>query len=255
MTAAEEQVLEVVQSWGPVQVLGPLEGGNRNTALLVELNGESVVAKTTRRSEASLRWLHPVLERAERAGFVVPRLLPDLSGRFVVNGVTVETFLQGERFPRAELGIVGPIIRRFHLSTRGLTQRPGFRSTLELVAHDRGGDVDLNEMPEGLAQACREAWRQLRGSPVSVVHGDLNPDNLLLVNGDDVGLVDWDEARVDVSLLDEAALAWAGASGNGAHSPAQRALLAWELAASWRIEPEYSRKLSEEFMKSIGDAR
>src|SRR5215475_10775317 len=55
-----------------------------------------------------------------------------------------------------------------HLARNGLheltadwPQRPGFAATRDLLSTDRGGDVDLTQMPAGAVADCRRAWARL----------------------------------------------------------------------------------------------
>jgi aminoglycoside phosphotransferase (APT) family kinase protein len=92
---------------------------------------------------------------------------------------------------------------------------------------------------DGVA-ACRSAWARLAGGQRAVVHGDPGPGNIR-VAGDGAGLLDWDEARVDYTDLDLADLP-------GTYVPPERlaaartAVIAWEAASGWIIEPEYARR-------------
>ena len=100
----------------------------------------------------------------------------------------------------------------------------------------------LDLMPESIVAAIREEWRTMRGESLSVVHGDPGKSNIK-IRGDKVGLLDWDEARVDVSLLDLADIPVDLSSeiGSGRLAAARRAAGAWEAANAWLVEPEYAR--------------
>jgi thiamine kinase-like enzyme len=99
--------------------------------------------------------------------------------------------------------------------------------------------VDLRLMPREAVELCQRAWLPLVGDPTSAIHGD--PLGNALITDRGVVLIDWDEARVDASLLDLADLP-------GEHAPpaalaaARRAASAWEAAASWSLEPAYARR-------------
>jgi hypothetical protein len=73
-----------------------------------------------------------------------------------------------------------------------------------------------------------------------VIHGDPGPANVR-ITGDGVGLLDWDEARVDCTNLDLADLP-------GCHLPLERlniastAVTAWEASNGWIVEPSYARR-------------
>jgi Ser/Thr protein kinase RdoA (MazF antagonist) len=245
--AGIDQLHTCLRAWGEFSEISQLEGSNRTTAMLVQRGDQLLVAKTTARSPEALRWLAGVLPRAKDAGFVVPSLVPTANGELVAEGVTLETWVEGSPLPRADFHRVQPLIREFHRLTRGFPQRPGFASSQELLSLERGGDVDLANMPEHLVAACRAAWMDVASSDLCVVHGDLNPGNLLLTPTGRIGLIDWDETRLDLALFDEAALHSSEEGAEGAdRGPAARALLAWEVAACWHVEPEYARRLASE---------
>jgi Ser/Thr protein kinase RdoA (MazF antagonist) len=240
-----ERLRSSLPAWGELREVSSLADGHRNAAMLVERAGERFVAKTTRRSRAAIEWLVDVLIAANAAGFVVPRLIPSGDGRLVVEGVTLETWIEGDLLQPSDLARAMPLIREFHRLAARFGQRPGFASSQDLLVQDSGGDVELSSMPERLVDACRAAWRGLAGAGLAVVHGDLNRSNLLLTPTGGIGLVDWDESRVDVPLLDETALLSGDSLGGEAPANAsERALLAWEVAVSWQLEPEYAQRLA-----------
>lgn len=233
-----------LRAWGKAKILQPLIGGHRNEAWLLDLEGVKRVAKTTRRTQAALEWLAPVHDAAERAGFVVPHLIPARGGQLVVSGVTVETFIAGEPATRANLPRIADMVMRFHQESQGIPQRPTFTSATALLDQNRGGDVDLASMPPRLVAACRSAWQALVNQPYSVIHGDLNPSNLLLTPSGTPALVDWDESRVDASLFDELACQ----PERQRSDEEERALLAWEIAVCWHVEHDYAQGLAAHFM-------
>jgi aminoglycoside phosphotransferase (APT) family kinase protein len=114
-------------------------------------------------------------------------------------------------------------------------------SARDLLAAEHGGDVDLRAMPASAVAACRAAWGALSAES-AVVHGDPCAANVR-VSGDGVGLLDWDEARVDHPDLDLADLPSASAELPGARGRVARAAVAaWEAAAGWQLEPSYARR-------------
>jgi Ser/Thr protein kinase RdoA (MazF antagonist) len=137
---------------------------------------------------------------------------------------------------------VAEYLTTLHTSLRGFSQRPGFVSSIDLLDVDAGGDVDLTTMPAHAVESCRTAWARLRGRETSVVHGDPGAENIL-VTDDGVVLLDWDESRVDVPVLDLAALPEdASPLEEDERWLAAQAASAWEAAVSWQLEPEYARR-------------
>ena len=236
-----DEVEQALRPWGEFLFLHALAGGYRNAAFLVERNGKHYVAKTSRRSEHALAWLTRVHAAAQTAGFVVPGLVPSQHGRLLENTFTLEPYLTGRPFTTPELPTLRPYLERFHDLTCGFSQRPGFASSLDLLVAERGGDVDFRPMPAKLVQTCREAWLVFQHEAQSVIHGDLNPSNLLWT-ADSLALLDWDESRVDAPSFDLLAL-----NNRAALSAAERrGLDAWEVAVCWLIEPEHARNIASQ---------
>ncbi len=205
--------------WG-VSVLRELHGGHRNRVFLVERRGALFVAKTTRHSEASLRWLMPVLAVATRVGLAPPLLLQDGEGRFAPGGVTLEPFVAGRSGQLHELLALTPQIGRFHAALRGTRPRPARLA---------------GRAPQSHLGACRVARSRLPAAPLTVIHGDLNLANLF-VTEKGPSLIDWDEARVDHPAFDLPL--------RDPSAPVVRARHAREVIVGWHLEPTYARTLA-----------
>lgn len=219
-----------------------MAGGARNTVLRTVGLDQDLVFKTTTRSGEAIAWLTEVHRHAEGAGLVVPRYLPSLRGALVESGWTCEPLIEGQAFSEHELPAIAPLMAKFHDATKTLAQRPGFRSSNDLLSEDAGGDVSLRVMPEPIVTACRATWTRVAGAPEAIVHGDLNPANLIWCLDGRPALLDWDECRRDLTLFDTVQM-------GGATAEEQNAALAWEVACCWHVEPERARKLADAFLK------
>jgi Ser/Thr protein kinase RdoA (MazF antagonist) len=134
---------------------------------------------------------------------------------------------------------VADTLRWLHRLTQGWPQRPGWRSSTDLLHAETGTKVDLGAMPtEGVAR-CRAAWARLVGRETCVVHGDPNNRNVRLTT-DRVALIDWDEAHVDVPDLDLVLPDNAAGLDAGAYDIAAQASAAWEAAVCW--DDAFSKK-------------
>jgi Ser/Thr protein kinase RdoA (MazF antagonist) len=231
---------DLLKAWGPLEMVGILGGGNRNTVVEARVGTRRLVVRRSRRSSASLAWEADLLDHLARNGLRVPSVVPALDGRRHIDGVMVQTWLDGRPPAAADWPAVASFLRGLHEMTATWPQRPGSASTRDLLTTDRGGDVDLSAMPADAVSDCRSAWARLQGSPQAVVHGDPGPANIR-ISADGTGLLDWDEARVDYTDLDLAELP-------GSELPAPRlsvareAATAWEAANGWIIEPSYAQR-------------
>lgn len=221
--------------------LEPIGAGARNAVFRCG----DLVLKSTRRSEAALRWLTPVQAAARRAGFVISDSVPARNGRLIAGNWTAERFLPGRPAEGGELAALASRIAAFHRAARWLPPRPGCPGMAALLRVGRGGDVALPAMPRPLAKAIRAAFAAVAGTAQGVVHGDLNPGNVILTAGGPA-LIDWDESRRDALFLDRAAL------GLRLRPAERRAALAWEIACCWGPEPARARRLARGFIRSAG---
>ena len=247
MTGHADDPEPALAAWGgDAAVLERLGGGSRNRVWAVRVGGRRRVARDSgaARSGAALDWELDLLQELAGVGFTVPVPVPTRDGRRRVGGLVVLSWLDGEP-PGDERAwrLVGDELARLHRHTAGRRQRPGFASTRELLTAERGGDVHLDRMPPEVVALCRAAWSRLACARLAVVHGDPGPQNLRL-QGDKVGLLDWDESRVDCPELD---LAWLPLDRLGARQePARTAAEAWEVANGWTVEPAHAhRRLAE----------
>jgi Ser/Thr protein kinase RdoA (MazF antagonist) len=240
-------------AWGrDAAVLERLGGGFRNRVWAVRVGQRRLAARDSggARSGPALDWELDLLEELAAAGFEVPRPVPALDGRRRVGGLVVLTWLEGDP-PAGEQDwrLVATELARLHRDTAGRRQRPGFASTRELLTVERGGDVDLGRMPVEVVALCRAAWAALPCAAPAVVHGDPGPQNLRL-RGGRVGLLDWDESRVDCPELD---LAWLPLDRLGlVKEPARTAAEAWEVANGWTVEPDHARRRLVALRRRLG---
>lgn len=216
--------------WGSPPMVERLTGGHRNEVWRV---GDDWVARRSRRSVTSLEWELTLLNHLDHNGFTVPTVIPARDGRHHVAGVVVQRWLPGHEPAGDEWPLVAAELRRLHALMTDWPPRPDFPGTRDLV--DRSGDADLTAMPTPAITACRNAWHALTG-PSTVIHGDPCAANIR-IDGDRVGLLDWDEARQDHPWLDLADI-----PGIDLPPEATAAVNAWEAANAWLVEPEYARQ-------------
>jgi Ser/Thr protein kinase RdoA (MazF antagonist) len=233
---------EALGRWGEdVTRLEPLTGGVANDVWRVRVNGRLAVGRLGTRSDADLAWETGLLRYLDREGLAVPLPIPTTDGRLFADGLVVMTYVEGgPPETDADWRRVAGTLRRLHQLTRGWPQRPGWRSSTDLLHAGTGTKIDLGAMPpEGVAR-CRAAWARLAGRRTCVVHGDSNNLGNIRMTADRVALIDWDESHVDVPDLDLVLPDNAAGLDDDAHDIAAQASAAWEAAVCW--DDEYAVK-------------
>lgn len=232
---------DALGQWGEDAArIEPLAGGVANDVWSVRVHGRLAVGRLGARSDADLAWETGLLQHLDREGLSVPMPIPTTAGRLFADGLVVMTYMEGgPPETEADWRRVADTLRRLHRLTQGWPQRPGWRSSTDLLHAETGTKVDLAAMPpEGVAR-CRAAWARLIGRQTCVVHGDPNPRNVRMT-ANRVALIDWDESHVDVPDLDLVLPRNAAGLDGGEHDIAAQASAAWEAAVCW--DDEYAIK-------------
>jgi Ser/Thr protein kinase RdoA (MazF antagonist) len=225
---------DALRLWGEDAVrIERLTGGVANDVWSLRVRGTLAVGRLGTRSDADLAWEAALLQQLDREGLAVPVPIPTTNGRLFAERLTVMPYLEGGP-PETEgdWRRVADTLRQLHRLTQGWPQRPGWRSSRDLLHTETGTKIDLAAMPpEGVAR-CRAAWARLAGRETCVVHGDLNPRNIRMTV-ERVALIDWDESRVDAPDLDLALPFNAAGLAADAYDTACQASSAWEAAVCW----------------------
>jgi Ser/Thr protein kinase RdoA (MazF antagonist) len=233
---------EALEQWGDDAArIEPLTGGvGVNQVWSVRVNGQLAVGRLGARSDADLGWETELLRHLDREGLTVPLPIPTTDGRLFAAGLVVMTYVEGgPPETEADWGRVADTLRQLHRLTQGWPQRPGWRSSTDLLHAETGTKVDLGAMPAESVARCRAAWARLTGRETCVVHGDPNPGNIRMT-AERVALIDWDESHVDVPDLDLVLPYNAANFDDGAYDIAAQASAAWAAAVCW--DDEYSVK-------------
>jgi len=241
---------EALKQWGDDAVrIEPLtSGAGVNQVWSVRVNGLLAVGRRGRRSAADLAWETGLLRHLHREGMPVPVPILTTDGRPFADGLVVMSYVEGgPPETEADWRRVAGTLRQLHRLTQAWPQRPGWRSSTDLLRAETGTRVDLGAMPpEGVAR-CRAAWARLAGRATCVVHGDPNPGNIRMT-ADRVALIDWDESHVDVPDLDLALPHDAAGLGDDVYDIAAQARAAWEAAVCWDptgADPFAAKRLAE----------
>jgi Ser/Thr protein kinase RdoA (MazF antagonist) len=227
---------EALKQWGDdVARIEPLTGGVANDVWSVRVDGRLAVGRLGKRSDADLAWETALLQYLDRAGLAVPVPIATTDGRLFADGLVVMTYVEGgPPETEADWRRVADTLRQLHRLTGGWPQRPGWRSSTDLVHAKAGTRIDLDAMPPAAVARCRAAWARLVGRQTCVVHGNPeNPGNVRMT-ADRVALIDWDESHVDVPDLDLGAMPFDAAGlDEGTYDIASQAWSAWAAAVCW----------------------
>ena len=237
---------EALGQWGDDAVrVERLTGGTANDIWSVRVNGQLAVARLGTRSDADLGWEAKLLQHLDRAGLSVPVPIPTPDGRLFVDGLVVMKYMEGGApETAADWARVADTLRQLHRLTQGWPQRPGWRSSSDLLEVDTGTRIDLGAMPPEAVARCRAAWARLGGRQTCAVHGNPNNPGNVRITGSSVSLIDWDEAHVDVADLDLVLPYNAAGLEGQARDYAEQATAAWEAAVCW--DDEYAiRRLAD----------
>lgn len=237
---------EALGRWGEDAVrIEPLTGGVANDVWRVRIRGEIAVGRLGSRSDADLAWETALLQHLDREGMAVPVPIPTSDGRLFANGLVVMKYMEGgPPETQSDWRRVADTLRELHRLTQGWPQRPGWRSSTDLLHAETGTRINLSAMPPEAVIRCRAAWARLVGRRTCVVHGNPNNPGNIRMTGEQVALIDWDESHVDVPDLDLVLPGNAAGLDGGAHDIAAQASAAWEAAVCWR--DEYAvRRLAE----------
>ena len=244
---------EALAYWGKdVTRVKPLTGGSSNDVWSVLIDGRLAVARLGRRSDADLAWEAELLQYLDRNGLTVPAPVPTTDNRLFVEGLMVMNYMEGGPPQTAsDWRRVADTLRELHRLTAGWPQRPGWKSSTDLLHVDMGTRIDLSAMPSEAVSRCRAAWKRLEGRETCAVHGNPNNPGNIRMNADRVALIDWDEAPVDVPDLDLVLPHNAAGLQDAAQDIAAQASAAWEAAVCWK--DDYAVKRLAE-VRAVGTA-
>jgi len=116
-----------------------LAGGVANDVWSVRVRGRFAVGRLGARSDADLAWETNLLQHIGREGLTVQVPIPTMDGRLFADGMVVMTFVEGERpETEADWRRVAETLRRLHRLTKAWPQRPGWRSSTDLLNAETG---------------------------------------------------------------------------------------------------------------------
>ena len=156
------------------------------------------------------------------------------------DGVVVQTWIDGHP-PNSETDweAVAAELQRLHALTGDHFQRPGCCIVTDLRAHRVSVDADLDAMPADDQALVEAVFAEFTDIPTAVVHGDPGASNIRMTATGQVGLLDWDESRVDAIWHDLSNLG-VSVLDQDEHQRALALSDAWEAANAWTAEPNYA---------------
>jgi len=208
----------IAERWGLAPLGAPetLTGGYKNTLLRCG----DVVVRLERADPASVAWEHELLAFL---GHDVPEVVAPLTARdgstfSRSDGVVVSVlpFVAGEPLDRDDedqrLQLARLLARLHWVGAAWHRPRPGRPSFADLdLEVNAWWDWRIVDKPAVLTRAFERARAWLAAAPVlaySAVHGDIYRGNLRVHDGRIIGLVDWEEARVDWPAWELANATW-----------------------------------------------
>jgi Ser/Thr protein kinase RdoA (MazF antagonist) len=155
---------EALEQWGDdVARVEPLGGGVVNEVWSLRVNGQRAAGRLGARSDTDLAWETDLLRHLDREGLSVPVPIATRSGRLFADGLVVMSYVEGEPpETAADWRRVADSLRQLHRLTEGWPQRPGWRSSIDLLTQRPGR--------RSTSARCRlRAWpdaeQRGRGSP------------------------------------------------------------------------------------------
>lgn len=235
-----EEMLET-EHWPGLTLDHQIEEGNRNEVWAGKVGEICVAVRRSRRSDESLRWELDLLGELSSRGFVVPLPVATPDGNLSHEGVVVQHWLDGEP-PSSDHDweLVAAELRRLHSAFSDIEQRPGCLAVPALSASSRSVDADLAEIPGDVLDLVLGVFASFGDVPMSLIHGDPMGSNIRITADGEVGLLDWDESRVDLTWHDLSNLG-VRVLDEESHRRALRLSDAWEAVNAWTCEPDYAR--------------
>lgn len=239
--------------WESIELECQIVEGNRNEVWRGTIDGAPVAVRQSRRDTRSLDWELDLIDYLASCGFTVPTAINSDDGRRHIDGVVVQQWLPGKPpVSKSDWQLVADTLQRLHRITANYRQRPGCAAVAALTPTTVSADADMSALPVDVADDVLSIFATVAEMPLSVVHGDPMAGNIRINDGGDVGLLDFDESRVDV--------AWHDLSNLGiqilddtSHAQAERLSDAWEAVNGWIVEPDYARRRLDALRASFAD--
>jgi Ser/Thr protein kinase RdoA (MazF antagonist) len=193
------ELAETLRQFGLATELDQLPGGSQPTfrvgsAVLKRIQETSL---ENNHSPQLIQWIADVTARLEMHAFRLPRAIATIDGRLITDdGWTAWTFLDGQHATPHDIPDCIAGITAFHQALHGIPKHPLMddNRTPWGKAHQwcwgAAPPVIQPQLQPLIAQLY--ALRQpIQTSPAQLIHGDLNPENILIAPGQPPALLDF----------------------------------------------------------------
>ena len=215
------------------------------------IDERDLAVRRSRRSPESLAWELDVIELLGDAGFNVAQVVETADGRRHVDGVVVQRWLRGvQPSTDDEWHRVVETLEAIHEVGRGYLQRPGCCTVRELAEKRKCADADLDQVPTDVEAMAVGIFASFAGESTSLIHGDPDESNLRVLEDGSIGLLDLDESRVDLSLLDLTNLG-IQVGDDARHARGMQLSHAWEAVNGWVVEPDYAKRRYAQLLETF----
>lgn len=237
VSAEEVQTLLLRYDAGELVALKGIAEGVENSNYMLETNrGKYFLTLYEKRTDpADLPYFHDMLAHLHRAGCKVPRFIEDRDGQWLQqiagrNGCLIE-FLSGVSVSHPEpvqAEAVGRSLGQLHNALADFTPtRPNPLGLTEWQSlFDRCDRTQSEALMPGLSERLSDEFEFLRANwpehlPISAIHADLFPDNVLLLQGHVSGLIDFYFACSEIRAYDLAVThaAWSFSADGAQYHP------------------------------------
>ncbi len=180
-----------LQEFQLIGELSVLPGGSKKTfrAGDVVLKHVAETSLENNHSQELIQWIGDFSERVVQEGFRIPRALKTAEGKWITeDGWTAWTFLEGRHAAREDIPVCIEGIIALHKGLKGIAKHALMEDN-----HTPWGKADRwcwGEKPEHLQPELKDhidtlydLRKPVRGLEDQLIHGDLNPENILIAEG------------------------------------------------------------------------